>query len=1043
MFTRAFTRHFFFRRGQHGDSAKRGKPASRSRSTSPDLRVVSNVLQPSSASVSAGDNRISGASQDSAKDLASKRSLQQLGPIDATHDENSPVDGLSAEGAANSSSGRDGSGSRVSAHDASTSFILVDRSQDFVLGAPPNEEEDTEDEMFETPKLENTDYDQEESLHGNDPPEGVSFTDPSTVTRIHKEMDSALQAIQSRGYPITPGEDIPFPDMQSSSLIMEPRSLHTGLLSDITEADESKLSEGQSQATPERSLTPQETQGADRAGLSFSSFGSSYAHDPSTDTSAILLRELASQSSTPIRLDEALQNIHAESVITQSCSFAGALEYSASPSLPPRVSLPSSSNVELPSATSTASSLTPPSETAAQPVLVEIGHAISDTPAQPRSPVDSVVTPNNELPERPAIPAPTTYADAMNLALQYPEMSAKLLKEPLASASSSSCPTPLRSRSPARRGIDSLPAKPSFTGGAYSGMSGATPDTKTAHASGHTTDRPNWALAAEEPRSIPQSRSRGRSIVATPIGSRSIPKPITHPLPPRPRSRPPTPENQLCRSKSRTRPPSQERRTTLDEPKPCVPSPPAKSSATTTPSERAVPDEGRSLQSSIEKPPVPAATPTVEAPGQIVEAPAPTIEAPTAALGDKGPVAQDISSTTEDKAPPVQAVVSAVKPQEEKAEPWLHRVSSWVEQTSSIEQASPNTHNTPMGSSGTSPTMPQTTAKATNGSHDVKTANAPRTTTTLNPHAPVWEFKPRQRAATSLQPQMTLLTTSSPINPAAAQPSQKPPPISPTIVPPSQSPPSIEIEANIERLRMMLRESGLEAKWSNGPPPRQQGQPAPSNPPQSGSAATWQHPLIAFIPPPNLIAAPNNTVRQRTNTHNPVSQGLVWQPTSNVLRFPVLPPGGHTVGPSGPAFQPLAVSGVGQAVPSVPRPTPPLPQMHSLVVPGLVPLNAALQGAIATAVVRPQVPVPPPAVIPTSGATQAVYPPISQVPEGFQFAYAGRHPGDPPPPTAPGPGNERSPSTGASAAAAADPVLRFYGIETPRVVFDKHGWTVS
>nr|GAT58243.1 predicted protein [Mycena chlorophos] len=93
------------------------------------------------------------------------------------------------------------------------------------------------------------------------------------------------------------------------------------------------------------------------------------------------------------------------------------------------------------------------------------------------------------------IPSPVTYADAANIASKYPELRGKVLKEPLASPTSSP-------RS----------AKPELVPVVESGVANASvvsinsietvslPCTATTTAApAHTADRPNWALAPDEP----------------------------------------------------------------------------------------------------------------------------------------------------------------------------------------------------------------------------------------------------------------------------------------------------------------------------------------------------------------------------------------------------------------------------------------------------------------------------------------------------------------------------------------------------------------
>ncbi|KAI0068618.1 hypothetical protein BV25DRAFT_18809 [Artomyces pyxidatus] len=80
----------------------------------------------------------------------------------------------------------------------------------------------------------------------------------------------------------------------------------------------------------------------------------------------------------------------------------------------------------------------------------------------------------------PAVELPKTYADATNLAAQYPALASDILSSPLASVSGAGFPDP-------ERNIRSPPP------------TSKTKDPSTPNLPQHTHDRPNWALAPEKP----------------------------------------------------------------------------------------------------------------------------------------------------------------------------------------------------------------------------------------------------------------------------------------------------------------------------------------------------------------------------------------------------------------------------------------------------------------------------------------------------------------------------------------------------------------
>ncbi|OJT12524.1 hypothetical protein TRAPUB_10925 [Trametes pubescens] len=1044
MFSRVLTRNFFFRRGQQADgSAKHNKAAPRSRSASPERRDTKNVLQPSSQHVIAGDNAQIDAPQVNNEELASKPSAQSMNERVDEYDENSPArfkPYVDPDSRTETSLG-DVDQSLVfrgcdhsltpSVQDTTTSFILVNTSDNAVKPVEQDDEsDDGEEQTFETPQL-GSSQSEDMSLASvvnaahkavETPSLGSSafgealFPEPAAITvrlpppsLIAEHVDVASEAVNSPVPDQTPSvsaDDLSF-EHEEAFLDMGPISLPTGLLSDITE--EPSLSELSCKSPAIGSLgVPAD---AHKADLSFSSFGSSYANTHSADTSVVLPSEPRSTPTTPTRFQEVMQNILAEAVASRSPNWGGADVSNGlilpPPSIPPSLSTPATlgdidhacSPVAGSTCTASVEDLPPPSGTllsVSSPGMLQQDDAIIAS------------TGGKAVVKLPDIPAPSTYADAMNLALQYPEMSKRLLQEPL--ASSSNCPTPA--------GSTAIPAPKKAAVSAPTRAAAAPADGKTKKNKGpaHSKERPNWARAIEDLKADIQQRPRGRSITVASTCIRDGPR----------NERPSNGEP------------------TKDETPTSVP----------TSSAQPLADTSRPLQPSSQTGPV-----AINARSSQVKPVVPTKPPPSDASLEEPPVPGkgDSQSQSPEKRP-VGLSKSSLK--RERVAVWLPRVRSWVQQTSSVDQASPSAHNTPAGSLETSPAMaplessvPEVQPALTTQAHplsspeeqhvpsdapagDAKAPTVPRTTPTtspLNPLAPVWEFKPHQRATTATFVQ---------------QPSHGTPFMNPPTAPASYSPLPHGIEADLERLRVMLHDSGLEDRRLSAAQSHQHRSIWGS--PEHAQAAvhtnTVPHNIVVPMharqnfqgpsaPQTNFAAPPVNAGRQRTQTHIPLSQRASWQ--------------GVPSRPGLTAPEQLASARGAPGFVSTANLPPPVPYL-SMTMSGLSPLSQmASRAALDAQPVGPRPPGAPhnahaslpPATRTRSGSVSL---PMSQA---VQFANAGRHPSRSPgdvyysgsPPAPPGSGRPWPPAN----VPAAAPNTRFYGIETPLVVFDKHGWTVN
>ncbi|KAL1944319.1 hypothetical protein VTO73DRAFT_3504 [Trametes versicolor] len=1043
MFSRVLTRNFFFRRGQHADSsAKQNKAAPRSRSASPERRETKNVLQPSSQNVLAGDNAQTDTPQVGNEELVSKPSVQSMNEQVEEHDENSPAQFqpyVDPDSRTETSLG-DVDQSLVfqgcdhsltpSVQDTTTSFILVNTSNDGVKPLELDDEsDDGEEQTFETPQLGSSQSEEDMSLDPvvdvvhqavETPNPGSSafveglFPEPDAITvRLPppivpaEQVDIGPEAVNFLILDCTPSasaDDLSL-ELEQTSLDMEPLSLPTGLLSDITE--EPSLSELSCRSPADGSESLEVSADAHKADLSFASFGSSYAHSHSADTSVVLPSEPRSTPSTPTRFQEVMQNILAEAVASRSPNWGDVDVALPPPTITPSLSAPATSGAvdrvcspvveSLVSCAISSEDLPPPS--GSQLSISSLGLVQQNDTIAASVGVEATV-------KLPGIPAPSTYADTMNLALQYPEMSARLLQEPLASPSS--CPTPARSASPARSAAPSPHKKAADVAPARAAAAPASGKSKKNKGAAHSKERPNWARAIEDLKADLQQRPRGRSIAVA--SSRTHDEPRNG----QPSNREPTVDAQ----------------------------PPADASRPLQPSTQAAPIDSRSRQPSPVKPAVS------------------TEPFPSDASPEKPSVPGKADSPPQS---PEKRPVGLSKRylKGERVAVWLPRVHSWVQQTSSVDQTSPSAHNTPAGSLETSPAMapaessapevqpvPITQARPSSGPKeqpvakdvpapsDAKAPTVPHatpTTSPLNPLAPIWEFKPHQRAATATFPQ---------------QPPHGAPFMNSSAPPGSHGPFPHGIEADLERLRVMLHNSGLEDRRLSAAQPHQPRSiwGSPEHAQAAAHTNTVPHNIIVpmnsrhnFHAPPaprtNLAAPPGNVGRQRTQTHIPLSQQASWQ---GVPSRPGLTAPEQLAGARGaPGFVSTA---------NLPPPVPylsmtmsglsPLSQMASRAALDAQPIGPRPQGAPHHAPAQ----LPPP----SRARSGSVSLPMSQA---VQFANAGRHPSRSPgetyysssPPAPPGSGRPWPPAN----APAAVPNTRFYGIETPLVVFDKHGWTVN
>ncbi|KAI0775951.1 hypothetical protein BD413DRAFT_256748 [Trametes elegans] len=744
-------------------------------------------------------------------------------------------------------------------------------------------------------------------------PPGVCATNAS-VDVLEEESSIFVDPVPQ---PTTLDDKAPSSPPLKTVASLESLSLHTGILSDITEAEEPNSTEP-SRPSADDLLAPEESQGANKAGLSFSSFGSSYTATHSADTS-IMLPIAGPLSSTPARREDGRQDIRTEVVLRLSfgpnttasgssthlpSTVLASLSLSSSANVPQQVAIPRGvPNIPQLLALESASQSADTSAVAVDPEPIsEVLSAPSPAPEdrKPETETQPTDSPNQSAINFPIVPAPSTYAEATNLALQYPQLSSKLLNEPLASACPSHCPTPVRSASPVRRSTHASPTRATLT--KVASPSDMTP-TGSPKKPAHTADRPNWALAPDEP-TTRQGRPRERARASLP-----------------------------------TRPRGQSRE-----------------------GERGT--RGTNAGKSI----------PVQAPAQL------TFRQPSP---DK---------------PPASEVKITRKLRKEKAEPWLHRVSSWVEQTSNTIQKSPEAESTSLAS-GSSPAL----ASAAKGMADAqgeqkdKASRPASVKSPLNPYAPAWEFKAHQRAVT-MGSVNSSASTAFPVVPAL----------------PVNSPQQA-LDTDLQRLRAMLRDCGLEKKtmgalpqqfpsfWSPGvyaPPPMPVRTPAP----------TVEN---VINPQVNTVVPLGTQSRQRTQTYHPAAQRPPWQAPAGTM----------------------SMAGT--------NPT----QLVMLAAPlsSLAQLSQQASGASATLIRDPSIQNAPPFTVrlppcmPSSSAPGALPPPNSQGMHASQEVRAGRQPGPLGAAQPPAAARPHPPPASSNATAPA----RFYGIETPRIVYDKHGWTVN
>lgn len=235
-----------------------------------------------------------------------------------------------------------------------------------------------------------------------------------------EQVDVGSEAVNFLILDCTPSvsvDDLSF-ELEQTSLDMEPLSLPTGLLSDITE--EPSLSELSCRSPADGSESLEVPADAHKADLSFASFGSSYAHSYSADTSAVLPSEPRSTPSTPTRFQEVMQNILAEAVASRSPNW-GDVDVCKSiilapPTVAPSLSVPAASGAvdracspivdSLASCAVPSEDLPPPSDS--QLSTSSLGLVQQNDTIAASVGVEATV-------KLPDIPAPSTYADAMNV----------------------------------------------------------------------------------------------------------------------------------------------------------------------------------------------------------------------------------------------------------------------------------------------------------------------------------------------------------------------------------------------------------------------------------------------------------------------------------------------------------------------------------------------------------------------------------------------------------------------------------------------------
>ncbi|KAI0832591.1 hypothetical protein BC628DRAFT_1414876 [Trametes gibbosa] len=851
MFTRVLTRTFLFRRGQHADtSANRDNPVSGSRPSSPESQHLKNILRQSEVVANSRQAQNEGRNdeeivvQDVAITIESPPNL---------NDENLPVV-HQAEGAELNAvehvavdHGCDTS-INSAAQDASSSFILIDCSKGAMR--PPVVEEDAEE--FMTPELDAGLSKEPSSFYSSalaaEPDSTNTLSIPASTADERPVEPTAMELPLSEPSSRSSGEGLPDEYPQSSSAI-EPHFLQTCLLSDITEAEEPSISDISCKNTAGHLMVDEECEGIGRVVLSFSPFGSSYASTLLLETSDSLSQELVPTSSALACNKEMTTK---DDVAIDSVDSADALPQSAN--------LPPLSVSDIPWSSPRADAVKDSSPSLAIPDRPCCVNSANDASIDVVVAKDAIVaTCHKVAADISTMPAPSTYADAMNLAMQFPEMSSKLLSEPLASAYPSVCTTLTRPASPVRHAAH--PAATKVSGPVATSVPSATINEKSKKGSTHSSERPDWAQADTVSTSFRPSRTRGRGIAQSSSRSRDVGHKGKHGAPSSNTSQ--TPFDNTSNTSSR---------------------PPASGKAY---SREAAPAQNESVNPSHGQEALP-----------------------------KGPVASNILPARQHspQRSSITETTSARNLRREKAEPWRHRVSSWVEQTSVVEQTSPNTHFTPARSLGTSPVVvpPPSSAlelseKATDSSiarpsitkaTDIVVCSAARSISPgLNPHAPVWEFKPHRRATTICQVRSIVDSGASSANPLAA--------------PLSQSPLQFyNPEEDLHRLRAMLRESGLEDRRLNVVP-LNQACPMPnfSGPPQLAPGGVAVRPENAQNVPPNsrqgtsqgIVPNPVWTahgVREGTQTSIIPPHGPQWQCSDGgVLRYPGIAPQFPGLGP--------------------------------------------------------------------------------------------------------------------------------------------------
>ncbi|KAH9850748.1 hypothetical protein C2E23DRAFT_298346 [Lenzites betulinus] len=932
MFTRVLTRTFLFRRGQHADTAaNRDKPARQSRPSSPESQPPNNILQPSAQNEVASNNGQTHEATGDDKEVV-LRCLSTAEPLDVD-DENSPAlreaktaksDGLDHVAVCH----RGDESVDFAVQDESSSFILVKCSEEPSAPTPLAPEDDAEE--FMTPELNDPSLFESlafvaEALAYNTPvPELGSVTEesgvePTAIKLPPSEPSSSSGGALSAEYP-------------HSASTIEPYSLQTCLLSDITEAEEPSMSNISCKDVVVHPVVAVDSEGIEKLVLSFSPFGSSYASTHLDETSESLSQEPVVAPA----LDEEIVTNNEVEVEGSLTSDGGCIPDDAgAPQLPLPATLPPPCGHEVtidrPETTSSKDTISGPASPE-RPCRADSAEDVAGTVAVESH--DPVATCGTDAVDSPAVPAPSTYADAMNLAIQFPEISSRLLSEPLASAGPSICPTPARPVSP-------IPAP------------GSSAVDKSKNGSAHSTESPNWAQDKAESTAGRPSRARGRG---------------------------------------NTQPSGNSRRASRRGSK-------GKRSAKGSNASKTPPANTPIL---LSHPPAPGiAHPRKASPAPHENANPPPIQH----ILPKEPVIPNKPSSQQPipDGSCIQETVSSRSLRKEKAETWLHRVSSWVEQTSVVQQTSPNTHFTPTGSSGVSPVVPPPPSNAAKPSGKatgaVVTSPAPSISPGLNPHAPVWEFRPHQRAATICQVQATANSGASPANPPGAHP--------------SQGPLVYNAEEDLQRLRIMLHESGLEdrrlsfatltqpqARPMPNPPIRSQSItaiPAAAHPGSVQNGPPKPRPDVpqGIIPPFNSVGRAGGGVHQTTQPHDQPqnwqrgewqcsdggvlrfpglsNQKAPWKYEDGVLRFPGL---GKPAGPAIPVKPPVP-----QAVVAKPAPAP----SAAAVKPAHAPPAVVVKPASAPpAVVLKPVPapdkpqVPPAPVLKTPAPNQLPQPPVSQ-----------------------------------------------------------------